>query len=200
MPNLPLICFTFIFSLFNLIGKTQIIRFKGQSSDSLVYTILSNKLKAGKTYEFINGYNSFILFTELVNRNKQIDEFFDSPTLLNILHSSDDINYTNYFIDTLSNGNSCWAPVQLDSIFLINVDDDLEKEICVVLNHIPYCDAYLNYVSVHFYDNLENFILSKKLRPCREFTFTIHKFSRPVNETISEKINSFLQEKREIKK
>lgn len=187
MPNLPLIFFTFIFSLSSLNGKTQIIRSKGQSSDSLVHTILPNKLKEGKTYEFINGYNSFILFTELVNRKKQMDEFFDSSTLLNLLHSNDEINYTNYFIDTLSNGNSCWAPVQLDSIFLINVDDNVEKEICVVLNHIPYCDAYLNYVSVHFYDNLENFILYKKLRPYREFTFAIHKFTRPVNEIIAEK-------------
>ena len=199
MKILPLV--SLISIVFNSsIAAQPIQRFKGQSSDSLVHTILSNKFKGGKSYEFINGNNSFILFTELVNINKQMDEFFDSPTLLNILHSSDDINYTNYFIDTLSNGNSCWAPVQLDSIFLINIDEDFEKEICVVLIHIPYCDAYLNYVSVHFYDNLENFILYKKLRPYREFTFAIHKFSRPVNEIITEKINSFLQEKREIKK
>lgn len=129
-----------------------------------------------------------------------MDEFFDSSTLLNLLHSNDDINYTNYFIDTLSNGNSCWAPAQLDSIFLINVDDDVEKEICVVLNHIPYCDAYLNYVSVHFYDNLENFILLKKLKPFKEHTFAIHHFPMPQKEMISEKINSFLQEKREVNK
>ena len=199
MKILPLV--SLISIVFNSsIAAQPIQRFKGQSSDSLVHTILSNKFKGGKSYEFINGNNSFILFTELVNINKQMDEFFDSPTLLNILHSSDDINYTNYFIDTLSNGNSCWAPVQLDSIFLINIDEDFEKEICVVLIHIPYCDAYLNYVSVHFYDNLENFILYKKLRPYREFTFAINKFSRPVNEIITEKINSFLQEKREIKK
>jgi hypothetical protein len=195
----PLVCLISI--VFNSsIAAQPIQRFKGQSSDSLVHTILPKKFNGGNAYEFRNGNNSFIIYSELTNKKKQIEEFYATSTLLNLLHSDDDLNFTNYFIDTLSTGNSCWAPAQLDSIFLINIDNDVEKEICVVLNHIPYCDAYLNYVSVHFYDNLENFILYKKLKPLRDFTFAIHEFSRPVNEIMEEKINSFLKEKPEIKK
>ena len=199
MKTLPLVCLISI--VFNSSIEAQPIqRFKGQSSDSLVRNILPNKFNAGNVYEFVNGNNSFIIYSELTNKNKQIEEFYETSTLLNILFSPDKRNYSNYFIDTLSIGNSCWAPAKLDSLFLTNIDDDVEKEICVVLNHIPYCDAYINYVSVHFYDNLEKFIEFKKLKPFKEYTFAIHEFSRPVNEIIAEKINSFLQEKREIKK
>jgi hypothetical protein len=196
MPNLQLIYFTFIFSLFSLNGKTQIIRFKGQSSDSLVHTILPKKFNGGNVFEFRNGNNSFIIYSELTNKKKQIEEFYATSTLLNLLHSDDDLNFTNYSIDTLSTGNTCWAPAQLDSIFLINVDDDIEKEICVVLMHNPYCDAYMNYVSVHFYDNLEKFIASKKLKPFRDLTFAIHDFSTSTNEIILEKIKSLVRKER----
>jgi len=199
LKTLPLFCLISI--VFNSSIEAQPIqRLKGQSSDSLVHTILSYKFKAGNVYEFINGNNSFIIYSELTNKNKQIEEFYETSTLFNILYSPDKINYSNYFIDTLSIGNSCWALAKLDSLFLINIDEDIEKEICVVLIHVPYCDAYKNYVSVHFYDNIENFIAFRKLKPFKEFTFAIHHFTMPLKEMIAEKINSFLKEKPEIKK
>jgi beta-lactamase class D len=55
--------------------------------------------------------------------------------------------------DTLHISSSCFAPAQIDTVWLENADEDREDELCVLFSVYPYCDLYRPKQHLVVYDN-----------------------------------------------
>ncbi len=188
--------FVFCFSL-NTQGQTY-TRKSGESIDSLVgRTIDKNSFTCG-VYEYSLDASSVITYFQVRN-SKEIDNenlyYGETSTMLNVLYSSDKINYSKYLIDTVGVSNPCWAPVIADSILFINIDNDSNKEMCLILYHNPYCDAFIPFVQIMFFDDLESFPKLKNINQLASLNFQIHELPISGKSEIKSKIISTLKEK-----
>lgn len=178
-------------------GQT-FVRHAGESLDSLVHRTLDRNSVVEGIYEYNVGRSSLLLYFQVRNERELIDKqtnYGETSTLFNALYSTDKVHYTKYLIDTVGNSNSCWAPVRADSILFLNIDDDLAEEMCLILYHIPYCDAYFSYVEVKFFDDYETFSDKKIIHPFKELTFQFFDLPLPDKSKIKERILAELKVK-----
>ncbi len=182
-----LITLVFILMSSLIIKGQSIIKQENEPIDSLVaHALDKNSIGAGY-YECINRNACIILYFQIGSENakNQNEEIYgESWTTFNILYSTDGINFNKYLIDTIGySGGSCWAPVTIDSVLIDDFDHDNSNEICVVLNHIPYCDLYLPYKSLVFFKGIDNVNVNFNLSLQTSWGFVIY------NNSLSEKMN-----------
>ncbi|MFH0894879.1 MAG: hypothetical protein V2A54_10635 [Bacteroidota bacterium] len=192
--------FSFFLSLL-LFGLTQaqtFKRFEGQSKDSLVKNTLDKHSTTCGIYEFTNDSASVIPYFQIRSSREMINGepmYDDTRTIFNLLYSNDKKLYKKFTVDIIGQSNSCWAPVTVDSIFFCNIDQDIQKEMCLILYHYPYCDAYFSFISVIFYDDLQSFCAAKRVKTFPELSFNMYDLPLPDKKGVKLKIVAHLKEK-----
>lgn len=189
MNRLPY--FVFIsFLLFHMKVHAQTFsRPENESKESFVSSTLDSNFVLTGAYEFSTDTSNLILYFQQQNLN----EYYLGVTTIHALYSTNKISFTKYLIDSIGSSNSCWLPYSIDTMYLINVDNDIEKEICLVLRHIPICDAYLPTIEIMFFDNAETFNRTENLKELKDFHFQIFSIPLPSSEKVYEKIIATLK-------
>ena len=178
------------------------MRGTNESKDSLVARTLVNHGYVSGVYEYTSGNGSLILSFEIRSAteiDKNEPDFQETWTLFNALYSTDGINYQKQLIDTVGTSNSCWAPVSADTLLLLNVDRDLNNELCLLLTHVPFCDAYLTYSEAVFFDDFFSFPVTKTINALPELNFRLFAIPPPSKEQHISKIMEELKAKGVLK-
>ncbi len=192
----------FVLSFSMLVQGQTYIRTSGESIDSLVGRTLDKNSFTDGVYEYFIDNSSIIIYFQ-VRISKELDKenlyFGETSTMFNVMYSSDNIHYSKYLIDTVGVSNSCWAPVRVDSILFLNIDSDISNEMCLILYHSPYCDAFVSYEEILFFDNYETFPDLKRIMKLT--SFNTEYFDLPISDKsqIKASIISTLKERGVLK-
>jgi hypothetical protein len=184
--------------MFGVTQSQTFQRLEGQSKDSLVKKTLDKNSTTCGIYEFTNDSASVIPYFQIRSSREMIHgepTYDDTWTIFNFLYSNDKKLYQKFTIDTIGQSNSCWAPVTVDSIFFCNIDSDIQKEMCLILYHYPYCDAYLSFIRVVFYDDIQSFATEKRIKSFPELSFNMYDLPLPDKKNVKLKIVAHLKGK-----
>lgn len=197
------ICLLLAFCFYPLAQAQTYVRQPIESIDSLVGRILNKNSSAGRIFEFALDSSSIVLYFEIRSASELADgdiRFGETITLFNVLYSEDRVHYSKYKIDTLGQSDGCWAPVRVDTMLLFNVDNDKNKEICLVASHTPFCDAYLEYAEILFFDDLASFLPLKTIVPLPALHCRFFEMPMPDPLLMEAKIREILKEKNVLKR
>ena len=196
---MKLVAFILFMILLPLFLNGQIfIRQTGENNESLIARTLDKNSFTCGIYEYTNDSGSVIIYFQICNSTELLPDqrdYQETKTLFNVLFSTDKINYTKYIIDTLGMSTSCWAPATADSILFLNVDKDANKEICIILYPVPYCDNLLSTIDILFFDDLNTFYKTKIIEDLSELNFKIFEVPLAPRNEIKNKIISSLKSK-----
>lgn len=143
-------------------ATSQIIqRAMGELADSLVTRITedSQVFLSGKPYEVVDSSYSAIIYADITALkklpNKRIPiypmEGIPTVTRLNVLYSTDKVNYTNYVLDTLDRNSGCCPchlPGSVDYFYLAN---SKKKDELLVMKVMPVkhdCSSITSYWAI----------------------------------------------------
>lgn len=140
-------------------------RIEGEPLDSLVMRITEDRevFLTGKPYEVLDSSYSAIIYADITALkklpNKRIPiypmEGIPTVTRLNVLYSTDKVNYTKYVLDTLDRNSGC-CPCHLPgSVDYFYVSNSKKKDELLVMKVMPVkhdCSSMTSYWAILYED------------------------------------------------
>lgn len=201
--------FLFLLFLFFHTKAQSVTRQPDENKEHFITRILSkSSLSSGGVYEYSGDSGSVILYFETrYADSSQIQNQASSPfeprhfgascTLLHLLYSTDQINYSTHLTDTMNVNTGCcpcWLPATVDSVFFLNIDADTPDELCVVVQRpvLPTCNS-ISRSEVLFFDDYETFFTTKQIT--RLHPLTKRSLSFMPHEPVKSRVMNLLKQK-----
>lgn len=148
-----------------MVTSQTIQRTKGEVADSFIMRITEDRqvFLTGKPYEVVGSTYSAIIYADITALkklpNKRIPiypmEGIPTVTRLNVLYSTDKVNYTKYILDTLDRNSGC-CPCHLPgTVDYFYISNSKKKDELLVMKVMPVkhdCSSMTSYWAILYQD------------------------------------------------